>query len=263
MITTRNRGRWSLALSLATLVVSCGGGDTSTTEPGGSVGVELSTYQSMHPARGYVDANGGLYSNIRPGQAEALGGSPVSGYSWTVTTGTSMPFPGLTIHPLTGLVSGTLPSGTAPGSYDYQVTVSDGSTTHSSSGAYIQVLACDSRGAGSTVFPDNCFFPSALACGSGTLYDMNGGLTSWKASEPVGFSLSVAGGVPPYKSWTVLSGSLPPGLTLDASRGVLYGTPLSSAAGTTYTFSVGVSDSADNFCPAAGNSSASYKITIS
>lgn len=258
----RSYSRWTLALSIATLVTACGGGDGST-GPGSSAGVALKIYQSLHPAAGYVDANGGLHTNIRPGQAEAYGGSPLSGYSWSVTTGTSMPFPGLIISPLTGLVSGTLPAGTAPGKYNYQITVSDGSTTYSSSGAYIQVVSCDSRGVGSTTIPANCNVPPQLACGSGTLSDMNqGGLASWKASEPVGFSLFAAGGAPPYKNWTVATGSLPPGLTLDASRGVLYGTPLSSAAGNTYTFTVRVSDSANTVCPSAGSSVAGYRISI-
>lgn len=255
---TRNLWTTTALLSLAAAISGCGGG--GGTGPGGTTGVALKIYQNAHPAAGYVDANGGLRTNIRPGQLEAYGGSPLSGYTWTVTTGTSMPFPGLTISPLTGLVSGTLPAGTAPGTYNYRVTVSDGSTTYSSSGAYIQVNACNSSGAGGAA---NCNIPPSLNCASGSLSDMNlGGIASWKAGEPVGYSLFVSGGAPPYKNWTVLTGSLPPGLSLDASRGVLHGTALSSAAGNTYTFTVRVSDNANTLCPSGGSSPATYRITL-
>jgi uncharacterized protein (TIGR03437 family) len=52
--------------------------------------------------------------------------------------------------------------------------------------------------------------------------------------------LVAAGGTPPYR-WSVTGGTLPPGLSLNASTGALSGTP--SSAGT-FTFSVQVTDSA-------------------
>lgn len=54
--------------------------------------------------------------------------------------------------------------------------------------------------------------------------------------------LSVIGGVPPY-SWTLQSGSLPEGLTLDQERGEIVGTPNSTAAGGSFPFEVAVGDS--------------------
>ncbi|HLB89463.1 MAG TPA: putative Ig domain-containing protein, partial [Terriglobales bacterium] len=40
--------------------------------------------------------------------------------------------------------------------------------------------------------------------------------------------------------WSVSSGQLPPGMTLDQDRGVVRGTPFSSAAGSTYRFRVNI-----------------------
>ena len=51
-------------------------------------------------------------------------------------------------------------------------------------------------------------------------------------------ALTSSGGVAPV-TWSIKSGSLPPGLTLDAASGMLSGTP---TAGGTYSFTVAVSD---------------------
>ena len=51
--------------------------------------------------------------------------------------------------------------------------------------------------------------------------------------------LSATGGISPY-TWSVTSGSLPPGMTLDANSGDLAGTPTSVG---TYPFTVSVTDS--------------------
>ncbi len=66
--------------------------------------------------------------------------------------------------------------------------------------------------------------------------------------------LSASGGIPPYGNWNVSGGSLPPGLTLDASAGAITGT---AAAVGTFNFSVTMQDS-------AGTTSAaqSFSITI-
>jgi len=261
---TRNRGlvgSSGFALAFALGFAACGGTGTDPIDVATSGAVAIKIYQQSHPARGYVDANANAHTHVRPGQHEAYGGAPMSGYTWSVATGTSMPFPGLIISPLTGLVSGTIPNGTAAAQYPYSVTVTDGISSYTSS-AYIQVVACNS-GPASNPVPSNCSIPEPIACGSGTLADMNlAGFAAFKAGQPVGYSLFVSGGTPPYKSWTVVSGTLPPGTSIDASRGVLTGTPLPSAAGNTYTFSVKVSDATNASCPAVGASAAQYKITL-
>jgi large repetitive protein len=53
-------------------------------------------------------------------------------------------------------------------------------------------------------------------------------------------TLSASGGSPPYAGWSVVEGTLPPGLTLGASNGAISGTP--NAAGA-YSFVVQVRDS--------------------
>jgi len=58
-------------------------------------------------------------------------------------------------------------------------------------------------------------------------------------------TLAATGGISPYQNWTVVSGSLPTGLTLNAATGVIGGTP-TSATGSPFSFSVTVQDSASN-----------------
>src|SRR5262249_33177106 len=55
--------------------------------------------------------------------------------------------------------------------------------------------------------------------------------------------LTAADGLPPYSNWTVSSGALPAGLTLNAATGLISGTP-ASAAPSPVSFSVTVKDSA-------------------
>ncbi len=118
---------------------------------GTTASIPLAMYQGEN-ATAYLDANGGLYSNITPVQFRAWGGAPQSGYTWSVT---SLPFLGLVIDPLTGLVHGTVPAGTLSGRYSFSVTVSDGSTTYTSGSggamqAFVTVSPCSSNTGGRT-----------------------------------------------------------------------------------------------------------------
>ena len=61
------------------------------------------------------------------------------------------------------------------------------------------------------------------------------------AGVPYSATLAASGGVAPY-TWSLASGSLPAGLTLDPSTGTIAGTP---AAPGTSTFTVTVTDSAN------------------
>ncbi|TAL45490.1 MAG: hypothetical protein EPN91_02430 [Salinibacterium sp.] len=135
----------------------------------------------------------------------------VAPYTFAVTTGT-LPS-GLSLDPDTGIISGT-PTGA--GSHTFTITATDanGCTGHRE-----YVLAPDC--------PAITITGSTVAATLGTAYSRTFGAT---------------GGASPYTFST--SGSVPPGLSIDSSSGVLSGTPTTSG---TYTFNVIVSD--DNGCP--------------
>ena len=64
-------------------------------------------------------------------------------------------------------------------------------------------------------------------------------LPSGTLNYPYSMTLGASGGVPPY-AWSVTSGSLPPGLNLDSTHGVISGTP---TIANTYGFTLQVADS--------------------
>lgn len=128
----------------------------------------------------------------------ATGGVPP--YSWSLTSG---PLPaGLTLSG-TGIISGTPTghSGTFP--ITAQVTDTLGNTA-SSSGL-------------------------TLAINSGPLVITTAALPAGTQSVPYSVAMSAAGGTPPY-TWSLRFGTLPSGLTLNPSTGVISGTPTTSGA---------------------------------
>jgi hypothetical protein len=62
-------------------------------------------------------------------------------------------------------------------------------------------------------------------------------------------TLTASEGTPAYKQWSVSSGTLPPGLSLDPATGVISGTPTQTGS---YTFTVQVTDSSDSILYAEG-----------
>jgi hypothetical protein len=157
----------------------------------------------------------------------ATGG--VTPYTWAVKSG-SLP-PGLSLSSSTGLISGTP---TAAGEYGLVMEVADGRTPTADKATESLTLKVDPA-APLTLTSTSLSNPT-----QGVYYDE---------------ALDAQGGVGPY-SWTVASGSLPTGLTLDQYTGEIYGEPRSYGQ---YSFTVNVSDSST---PEAESATVSYTIDV-
>jgi IPT/TIG domain/Putative Ig domain len=141
----------------------------------------------------------------------ATGG--ITPYTWNLASG-ALP-PGVALSSSAGTLTG---SPTSSGSFSFSVGVRDSSHP---SGYATQALSIS---IGSTVSPLGIITTS---------------LPSGTVQSTYGTALIASGGTAPY-SWSLASGSLPPGLALSSSTGALSGTP--TAAGT-FSFTVGVADS--------------------
>ena len=140
---------------------------------------------------------------------QATGGT--TPYSWSVSSG-SLPA-GLTLNASSGAISGTP---TASGTSSFTVKVTDASSNTATASLSISVAAASQTLSIST---------SSVPAGTiGTAYSV---------------TLKATGGTTPY-TWTLSSGSLPTGLTLNSSTGVISGTP--TAAGSS-AFTVQAKDS--------------------
>jgi hypothetical protein len=154
-------------------------------------------------------ATQGIYFNA---PLAATGGVPP--YSWSITSG-SLPA-GLTLSG-TGVISGTTnTTGTFP--ITVQVTDSDSPTRNTATADL------------------------TLTVNAGPLVIDTIGLPAGTESVPYNATLAAAGGTPPY-TWSLYFGSLPTGLTLDPSSGLISGTP---TATNTSSIQVKVQDSASH-----------------
>ena len=138
----------------------------------------------------------------------ATGGT--ASYSWSVSAG-ALP-DGLSINASTGAITGTP---TASGTASFTVRVTDSQTPADTATKAFSV----------TIPVDLSVTTASLPAG--------------QLAVAYSQTLAAAGGVGPY-TWAVTSGSLPAGLSLNASTGVVSGTP--TAAGTS-SFTVTATDS--------------------
>ncbi len=136
----------------------------------------------------------------------------VTPYTWSLTAG-NLPR-GLSLNTITGAILGT-PSGGGTSNFTVQVTDSNTPAANASAPLSITVTAA---------------VPLSI-----TTTSLPAGLTGTAYSAP----LTAIGGVSPY-TWSLASGSLPPGLQLNQTTGAIFGTP--TTAGTS-NFTVQVADS--------------------
>src|SRR5207302_383043 len=141
---------------------------------------------------------------------EARGG--VTPYSWSAA---GLPA-GLSLNTDTGRIGG---SRSLAGNYTVTATVRDSATSPASASRSFSLSI-----AATTVSPVSIITPSLPAATAGSSYNT---------------MLQASGGVTPYV-WSMATGQLPLGLSLNASTGVISGTP--SASGT-YGFTAAVRDS--------------------
>ncbi len=211
-----------LIASLLCLFISCE--EEQTNEP--ADGVSALTVQG-HTFTGMIVHlnNGSSVYSINNETLLAKGGAPLSGYTWSLANLSAFPA-GATVDPLTGIfksAGGILIAGT----HNFEMTASDGS--RSASGNFILEVEeyqdfGPLLGFQQPLGIHNLDLPDAI---TGYGY----GASLWAIGE----------GVLPW-SWYLASGELPPGLVIDQARGVVRGTPNSSAAGNTYSFTITVKD---------------------
>jgi hypothetical protein len=116
-------------------------------------------------------------------------------YIWSITAGT-LP-PGLALDPSTGVISGTP---TADSVARFEVTVTDSGSPPASATAALSITVV------SPLVVTTTSLPTATT------------------GSPYSATLTAAGGAAPY-IWSITAGTLPPGLALDPSTGVISGTP--------------------------------------
>ncbi len=166
----------------------------------------------------------------------------------------------LNIEPAPSVTPGLLPNGMIAAAYSATLTATGGISPYSNwtvvSGSLPQGLSLDPLSAGISGNPiANGYYTFSVAVqdadgvtSSPQAFSIAVGLTitttslpNWTLNAPYSTQLNASGGSPPYGGWTVASAALPPGLTLNATTGLLTGTPTNTGG---YSFTITVADSA-------------------
>ena len=150
----------------------------------------------------------GTVNNPYSANLSVTGGAPP--YTWSIIKG-SLPA-GLTLGANNGVISGTP---TTAGTSNFTVQVGDSESPPATTTAALSI----------TILSPLLITTSSLPPGA--------------VNDPYSATLTAAGGLPPY-TWSIISGSLSAGLSLDANSGLISGTPTTPG---TSNFTVEVSDS--------------------
>jgi len=171
-----------------------------------AISIKICPLVSVNPGSLPTPTVGSAFSST----LSASGGA--SPYTFAITSGT-LPS-GLSLSSSTGVLSGT-PTSTASQTFTVRATDANGCI---GTDDYTLTPVC----------PVISVTPTTLTAGKvGTSYSQ---------------TLSAAGGKTPYSAWTIISGTLPTGLSLNTSSGVINGTPTAAASPST-SFTVRVNDS--------------------
>lgn len=154
---------------------------------------------------------GGMVGLAYTATVSASGG--LAPYTFSVSTG-ALPA-GLSLAASTGIISGS-PTASGPSTFTVQVADAELPAVTATQSYTVTIV-------------------SALSITTASLPAANIGV-SYTAT------LAATGGVTPY-TWAVTTGSLPSGLTLNSTTGVISGTPTSAG---TFNFTITVTDSATN-----------------
>jgi hypothetical protein len=185
---------------------------TDATNNSGTKALSVSIALGSVPLISTSSLAGGTIGTAYSATLQATGGT--TPYTWSIISG-SLP-PGLNLAASTGVISG---APTASGTASFTVQVEDPANDASAKTLSIAISGT----------------PAALGISSSSL----GGGTIGTAYSG---TLQATGGTIPY-AWSITSGSLPAGLTLAASTGVISGTPTASGSA---SFTVKVTDAASN-----------------
>jgi hypothetical protein len=169
--------------------------------------------------------------NDEVGSPYSIGLSATGGttaYTWSISSGT-LP-PGLSLNSSTGTISGTP---TVVGALNFTVQVRDSTTPAAQTATK----------------------PLSLTVLPAPLVITTGALPGDQQGNAYVGTLSASGGAAPY-TWSISSGALPAGLTLNPSSGAILGTPTASGSS---RFNVMVTDSTT---PTHQTTTASFSITI-
>jgi hypothetical protein len=241
--------------TLYTVPVAARGGTGRLQYQGG-----LPYWLSIDPASGLLSgtppATGGAKALVRV--SDALGIADSKAYSFSIAAQSSSPSPALTSAcPLPGATAGvgySLNQTAAGGVPPYQFFVfglppglasssSGGITGVALSGGAVQVVVqvIDARGATATAL-------CSLAIAPPLPLKITSAMPGGKVNQAYSGGFSASGGIPPF-TWSIATGSLPPGVILDPASGALNGTPTATGP---FTFQVQVTDVTKTSATAAG-----------